>query len=216
MGSTWSGIKSAWSKLIQQNCLVAFELSEWISTECLMSHGCGTSGSIFCCLEESLPYCWKFVDQKKVGLGACRARNTENISLIAGENLFFELVIRELHENYAVRKDTERGMSRFKKAALLLMNENRIWVCLILQTCPRVTPLRDIKNTALNTLLHWFYQGRGDVASDCYSSKEMCTYMRTNTSKTMSLSEKLKLSMSRWVWAICWKFKLEALLMNTV
>lgn len=93
---------------------------------------------------------------EKVGLGACRARNTENISLIAGENLFLELVIRELHENHAVRKDMERGMSRLKKAALLLMNENRMWLCLILQTYPRVTPLRDMKNTALNTLFHCF------------------------------------------------------------
>lgn len=37
----------------------------------------------------------------------------------------------------------------------------------------------------------------------------------TNTGKTMSLSEKLKLSLSRWVWSILQRFKLEALT-NTV
>lgn len=135
-----------------------------------MSHGCDTSGSISCCLRGEFTILLKVCRPEKVWLGAFRARNTEDISLIGGEDLVLEMIIRELHENYALSKNMEWGLSGFKKAALSLMNESRMWVCLILQTCPRVTPLRDIKDTALNTLLHWFYQVRGNVASDCYLS----------------------------------------------
>lgn len=164
-----------------------------------MFRGCGISGSVSCSLRGELTILLKVCRPEKVGLGAFRARNSEDISLIGEEDLVLELVIRELHENYTVSKGREQGMSGFKRAALFLMNKSRMWVCLTLQTCPRVTSLRDRKDTALNTLLLWFYQVRGDVASDCYLSKEVCTSMCTNTDKSMPFSEKLKLSMSRWV-----------------
>lgn len=135
-----------------------------------MFRGCGTSGSVSCSLREEFTMLLKVCRPEKVGLGAFRARNSEDISLVGAEDLVLELVVRELHEYYAVSKDREEGMSGLKKAAFFLMNESRMWVCLILQTCPRITPLRDKKGTALNTLLHWFYQVRGDVASDCYLS----------------------------------------------
>lgn len=137
-----------------------------------MSHGCDTSGSISCCLGGKFTILLKVCRPEKMWLGAFRAMNTEDISLIGGEDLVLELVIRELHENYAVCKDMEWGMSGFKKAALLLMNESRISVCLclILQSCPRVTPLRDIKDTALPYFIGFIRYIRGNVASDCYLS----------------------------------------------
>lgn len=113
-----------------------------------MSHGYGTSGSISCCLRGEFTILLKVCRPEKVGVGVFRARSSEDISLIGAEDLVSELVIKELHENYAISKDTERGISVFRKAALLLMNESRMWVCLILQACPGVTPLRGIKDTA--------------------------------------------------------------------
>lgn len=83
-----------------------------------MSHGHGTSGSISCCLRAEFTILLKICRPEILGLGAFRARSTEDISLIGGGKLVLELIIKKLHENYTVRKDIEQGISGFKKAAV--------------------------------------------------------------------------------------------------
>lgn len=70
-----------------------------------MSHG--TSVSVSCSLREEFTILLKVCIPEKVGLGAFTAGNSEDISLIGGEDLVLELVIRELNENYTVSKDKE-------------------------------------------------------------------------------------------------------------
>lgn len=82
-----------------------------------MSHGHGTSGSISCCLRREFTILLKICRPERVGLGEFGA-STEDNCWIGGKELVLELIIKKLHENYAVRNDIEQGISGFKKAAV--------------------------------------------------------------------------------------------------
>jgi len=75
-----------------------------------MSRGRGTSGSISCCLRGEFTILLKICRPEKVGLGAFRAKSTEDVSLIGEEELVLELIIKKLQESYAVRKDRARDL----------------------------------------------------------------------------------------------------------
>lgn len=83
-----------------------------------MSHGHGTSGSICCCLRGEFTIPLKICRPEEVGLDAFRASRTEGVSLIGGEELGLELIIKTFHENCAVRKETGHRISGFKEAAV--------------------------------------------------------------------------------------------------
>lgn len=60
----------------------------------------------------------KICRPERVGPGELGARSTEDDSWIGGKELVLELIIKKLHENYALRNDVEQGISGFKEAAV--------------------------------------------------------------------------------------------------